>query len=90
MKSADPEQWIHVDFPGHGTFWVKRCGLDGTGDSPLAPEHHIRDGKLDFPACFDGDSYAHVFPEAIKRYHRVIGSRFDLRPIAADRPAGAV
>jgi hypothetical protein len=76
-------KWVHVELPGHGTFWVGDAALRGEDSSPLAPEEHIRDGKLDYSACFDTDTYAHVYPDArgIMRFYRKIGEIADLKPI---------
>jgi len=77
-------RWVRVEFSGHGTFWVQPAALRGADHSPLAPEHHIRDGDLAFPECFDGDSYAHLFEDGtIKRYHAKIGEVSELRVLAS-------
>lgn len=75
----EPE-WIRVRFDGQ-TLWVESAVLRGERDGCLAPEHHVRDGELDFSRCFDGDTYAHVYQNGIMRYHRKVGERSDLIPI---------
>ena len=75
------DKWIHVELPGHGTFWVYESVLGGHRPGPLAPEEHVVDGELNFPQCFMGGSYAHVFPDLIMRYGEQIGVRGDLVPV---------
>lgn len=69
----------HVEFKGR-TFWITPEALEGNGDSALAPEDHVTDGKLN---TGDGrNSYAHVFGNGeILRYGEVIGHREDLKRI---------
>lgn len=64
---------------GDKLLWCEPEVLEEGGDGALAPPEHIRDGDLNFPACFAGDSYAHVLANGeIKRYRTVIGHRSDL------------
>ena len=75
-------QWIRVEFPGHGTFYVEDDVLRGERTGPIAPEDHIVDGELDWSRCFSSDSYAHCCEGGtIKRYQCDIGHIRDLRPI---------
>jgi hypothetical protein len=77
-------EWVHVELPGHGTFWVYPEALRGEDSSPLAPENHIRDGHLAFPECFSGNSYAHVYEDGtIMRHGGQIGTVADLKVISA-------
>jgi hypothetical protein len=71
-----------VDFPGHGRFWFL---LDDAGDGPLAPvEHCDENGDVTADHMFS-DSYAHVSASGvIKRYHKIIGHRDDLRVVARE------
>jgi hypothetical protein len=77
--------WVHVEFPGHGTFWIYPDALRGQDNSPLAPEHHIRDGHLAIPECFSGGSYAHVYEKRIVRFRTPIGTVSDLKLVFGGR-----
>ena len=66
----------------HGVpVWFDRDEFDLTGNAPLAPPHHVKDGELDLRRCFDGDSYAHAYSDGrVMRYRESIGSIDDLVP----------
>lgn len=68
----------------HGvSVWAMPSDIAG-GNAALAPDHHIKDGDLDFPACFCSDSYAHLYGTQIKRYGKVIGTVDDLIPVKVE------
>jgi hypothetical protein len=62
-----------VTFQGH-SLWFDREKFEVDGDAPLAPDTHVKDGKLDLDHCFDSDTFAHVWPGRVMRYWDKIGT----------------
>lgn len=73
---------VHVELPGHGTFWIEQATLDGVGNSPLAPEEHVTGCELNAEA-WEGDSYAHCYSRSnlIMRFGNPIAKISDLKRI---------
>lgn len=60
---------------GSVKLWYDPEELYKCGDTVLAPEHHIEDGRL----VYASGSYAHIFGSVIQRYGVVVANLSDLK-----------
>lgn len=66
----------------HGVnVWINRTKLEKDGEAPLTMSHHVVDGYLAFPMCFDSPSYAHAFlhKDEVMRFKEKIGTIADIQ-----------